>query len=123
MLIEKKITKTYNLNKNITFYFSKKSLIYIKGFYGYFVLKIPNYYYLKNENKKLNILYNKKLEFLSLIKNINFLYNKTIFIYSVRLKLRGLGFKIRKVSTHLYYFFFNYINMFYFYIPKNLLIK
>jgi len=84
---------------------------------------MPNYYYLKNDKKKLDILYNNKLIFTNLIKNINVFYNKIMYIYSIRLKLRGLGFKIRRVSKNLYYFFFNYINMFYFYIPENILIK
>jgi hypothetical protein len=113
-----KIVKVYNFKNKIDFFFTK-NLIYIKGYYGYFVLKIPNYYYSNN----LNFLFNKKILYIYLIKNLNILYNKVIFIYSVKLKLRGLGFKIRKVSKNLYYFFFNYINMFYFYIPKNLLIK
>jgi len=124
MLLKNKIiVKNYNLKKNIKLFFSeKKSLLYIKGLYSYIVIKIPNYYFLKNNNN-LNILYKNKYLFLSFIRNINLLYNKLIFLYSVRLKLRGLGFKIRKVSKDLYYFFFNNINMYYFYIPKNLLIK
>jgi len=124
MLLKNKIiVKNYNLKKNIKLFFSeKKSLLYIKGLYSYIVIKIPNYYFLKNNNN-LNILYKNKYLVLSFIRNINLLYNKLIFLYSVRLKLRGLGFKIRKVSKDLYYFFFNNINMYYFYIPKNLLIK
>jgi hypothetical protein len=123
-LIKKMIIKNYNLNKEIFLYFSeKKKLIYIKGLYGYVVIKIPNYFYFLKDKNKLKLIFNKKSLFIYLIKNIDFLYNKIIYIYNVRLKLRGLGFKIRKVSKNLYYFFFNYINMFYFYLPKNLLMK
>jgi hypothetical protein len=126
MLLKNKIiVKNYNIKKNIELFFSeKKSLLYIKGLYYYIVIKIPNYYYFffKNNNN-LSIIYNKKILLSSFIRNINLLYNKLVFLYSIRLKLRGLGFKIRKVSKNLYYFFFNYINMYYIYIPKNLLIK
>jgi len=125
MFIKNKIIlKNYNFKRNINLFFSeKKSLLYLKGLYGHVVIKMPNYYYLKNDKKKLDILYNNKLIFTNLIKNINVFYNKIMYIYSIRLKLRGLGFKIRRVSKNLYYFFFNYINMFYFYIPENILIK
>jgi hypothetical protein len=123
-LIKKVIIKNYNLKKNIKLFFSnKQSLLYIKGLYSYIMIKLPNYYYYLINNNKINILYNNKNKFSLFIKNINLLYNKLIFLYSVRLRLRGLGFKIRKISKNLYYFFFNYINIYYFYIPKNLLIK
>jgi len=123
-LIKKVIIKNYNLKKNIKLFFSnKQSLLYIKGLYSYIMIKLPNYYYYLLNNNKINILYNNKNKFSLFIKNINLLYNKLIFLYSVRLRLRGLGFKIRKISKNLYYFFFNYINIYYFYIPKNLLIK
>jgi hypothetical protein len=123
-LIKKVIIKNYNLKKNIKLFFSnKQSLLYIKGLYSYIMIKLPNYYYYLINNNKINILYNNNNKFSLFIKNINLLYNKLIFLYSVRLRLRGLGFKIRKISKNLYYFFFNYINIYYFYIPKNLLIK
>ena len=125
MLLKNKIiVKNYNLKKNIKLFFSeKKSLLYIRGLYNYIVIKIPNYYYYLKKNNIISILYNNNKLFFYFLRNINLLYNKLIFLYSVRLKLRGLGFKIRKVSKNLYYFFFNYINMYYFYISKNLLIK
>ena len=41
----------------------------------------------------------------------------------MRIKIKGLGYRIRKVTQELYYFFFNYTNMFYFNIPNNILIK
>jgi hypothetical protein len=123
-LINKTIIKNYNFEKNIKFFFSNKdSYIYIKGLYNIFVLKLYKYYYYIIKDKNIILLYNNKNKFLSFIKNLILLYNKITLIYTVRLKLRGLGFKIRKVSKNLYYLFFNYINMYYIYIPKNLLIK
>lgn len=123
-IYNKFIVKNYNLKKEIDLFFSiKKSLLYIKGLYSYIIIKMPNYYYYIKENNNMKILYNKKMLFTAIIKNIFILYDKLLFLYSVRLKLRGLGFRIRKVSKNLYYFFFNYINMYYFYVPKNLLIK
>ena len=123
-MINKVIIKNYNFKKDIKIFFSnKESLLYIKGLYNYIMLKMPNYFFSNVNKNKLSIIYSKKELFLLFIKSINIVYKKLIFLYCVRLKLRGLGFKIRKISKNLYYFFFNYINIYYFYIPKNLIIK
>jgi len=76
MFIKNKIIlKNYNFKRNINLFFSeKKSLLYLKGLYGHVIIKMPNYYYLKNDKKKLDILYNNKLIFSNLIKNINVFY-------------------------------------------------
>lgn len=114
--------KDYNFKKDIKIFFSKqKNLLYIKGLYNYILIKLSNYYYYLNNS--IEILYNEKKLYYNFINKISILYKKLLFLYSIRLKLRGLGFKIRKVTKNLYYFFFNYINIYYFYIPKNLIIK
>ena len=41
----------------------------------------------------------------------------------VKLRLKGLGFRIRKVGHNLYKFFFNFINFIYFHVPFGVFVK
>lgn len=124
LIINDKLIKNYLLKKNFDIYLSyKKSLLYIKGLYGFIVFKLPSFYFYKNEVNKLSLLFINKFFFLSFVKHFFVLYKRLFFIYNIRLRIRGLGYRIRKISDNLYYFFFNYTNMYYFYIPDNILIK
>ena len=118
------ILKTYNLSKNFNFYISfKKSLIFLKGFYGIFIFKLPSYYFFKKDEKTFYFIFLSNFFFSSFLRHFFVLYNRLFNVYSVRLRVKGLGFRIRKISKNLYYFFFNYTNMFYMHIPKNILIR
>ena len=123
-LLNVKKKKIYILNKHFDFLFNlKKSLIIIKGYYGLLTLKLPSYYfYLCNHNIH-SFLFLNRFFFISFVKHFFYKYNRLFLIYFIRLKIKGLGYRIRKVSNNLYYFFFNYTNMFYFNIPNNILIK
>jgi len=113
-----------NLNKNIEINFNNnKSIIIIKGLYGVFIYKMPSYYFYKLYNNTIRFIFINKFIFTSFIKHFITLYKKLSFLYSVRLRVKGLGYRIRKITNNLYYFFFNYTNMYYFYLPKNILLK
>lgn len=51
------------------------------------------------------------------------LYNKLSSFYYLRLKLKGLGYRIIHVSTFLVKLFFNRSNFFYMHIPKSILFR
>jgi len=113
-----------NLNKNINIIFDKKnSTLKVKGFFGILSYKLPSFYFYKKSINIVSFLFINKFLYFSFIKHFLNFYKKLSFIYSIRLRLKGLGYRIRKVTRYLYYFFFNYTNMFYFYLPKNILIK
>lgn len=125
MLIKTNL-KLYRLSKFFNIYFSyKKSLLFFKGFYGIIILKLPSYYFYNNfkDNAVFSFIFLKRFFFLSLVKLFFVFYNRLFKIYFIRLRIRGLGYRIRKISSNLYYFFFNYTNMFYLHIPHNILIK
>jgi hypothetical protein len=116
--------KFYILNKSFDFWFNvKKSLVLIKGYYGIISLRLPSYYFIKNNNNLVSFLFLNRFFFMSFIKHFFYTYNRLFLIYFIRLKIKGLGYRIRKVSNNLYYFFFNYTNMFYFNIPNNIMVK
>ena len=111
------------LNKNFNFYFINKYTLIMKSFYGVFLYKMNSYYFLKNNKLIYKILFINKILYKSFIKHFINLYKKLSNIFSIKLKFKGLGYRIRKISNKLYYFFFNYTNMFYIFIPQKLLIK
>lgn len=114
----------YILNKNFDFWFSlKTSEIFIKGYYGLLIFKLPSYYFFIKNNNLFSFLFLNRFFFISFLKHFFYKYNRLFLIYFIRLKIKGLGYRIRKVSNNLYYFFFNYTNMFYFNIPNNIMIK
>jgi hypothetical protein len=116
--------KSYNLFKNFNIYIlNKKAILYIKGLYGIIELKLPSYYFFYKNNNIFSLLFIEKNKFINVMKHFFYNYNYLFMIYCVRIKIKGLGYRIRKVSKQLYYFFFNYTNMYYIYIPKSVLVK
>jgi len=111
-----------NNNFNLHYHF-KSSTLYLKGLYGLVSYKLPSLYFFKKNINSLTLIFLNKFFFTSFLRHFFVFYKKLYYIYSVRLKIRGLGYRIRKISNNLYYFFFNYTNMYYFYIPNNILFK
>lgn len=111
------------LNKNFNFYFINKYTLIMKSYYGFFLYKMNSYYFLKNNKWIYKILFINKIYYKSFIKHFFSLYKKLSNIFSIKLRFKGLGYRIRKISHKLYYFFFNYTNMFYILAPQKILIK
>src|SRR5947209_6726076 len=78
------------------------------------IYKLPSYYFYSLKNNYIKLLFLKKFFYISFVKHFFMLLKKISYIFSVRLRVKGLGYRIRKISNYLYYFFFNYTNMFYF---------
>lgn len=112
------------LNNNFNlFYQNKSSILYLKGLYGIVSYKLPSFYFWRKNINNLTFIFLNKFFFSSFLRHFFMFYKRLYYIYSVRLKIRGLGYRIRRISNNLYYFFFNYTNMYYFYIPNNILFK
>jgi len=111
--------------KNIKMYLiSKKSILFLKSDFGILYIKLPSYYFFTNNKENLiSLIFLNRFFFISFLKHFFLIYNKSLIIYFIKVKIKGLGYRIRKISNDLYYFFFNYTNMFYLYIPNNILIK
>jgi hypothetical protein len=119
-----KLHKIYKLKSNFSFIVSKKlSIFFLKGALGFFSFYLPSSFLIKQDKSSYSFLFLNFNFFKSFINNFFTLYNNLYIIYSLKLKIRGLGFRIRKINDSLFYFFFNYTNLFYFHIPFNILIK
>ena len=109
---------------NFIFFFSKKlNLFFLKGLNGLFFFYMPSYFFFKRNEKEISFIFLKKFLFKSFLTFFWVNYNYSFIYYILRLRLRGLGFRIRKITNSLYYFFFNFTNLFYFHVPNNILIR
>lgn len=117
--------KIIDLYKNLNLLFLKNNNIFvIKGYFGMLFIKMSNLYFMKkNKNISLTFLFLSKILYTNFIKTFLYCYNYTNWLYCIKLKIKGLGFKIKKFTKQLYYFFFNSTNMYYMHIPSDVLIK
>jgi len=110
-------------NKLDIFLSPNRSILYLCGLYGIVSLKMPSFYFVNQSTGKLSLLFVRKFFYMSFLKHLTTNYKNLFNIYVINIRVKGLGYRIRKVVNNLYYFFFNYTNMYYFYIPNNILVK
>jgi hypothetical protein len=117
-----KVVKKVNyLNINFNFFFSfKTGLFYLKSLIGNSFIRMPFFFFYK-EKPVISLLFVKRFLFLSFYKHLLFFYKSLFKFNFARLRLKGLGFRIKKITKNLFRFFFNLSNFFYFYVPQNLL--
>jgi len=114
----------YYLNDKINIILNNNnSYISVKGLYGLLFYKMPSYYFYKNTIESIKFLFINKNFYISFINFFFKLLYKLSFLFNINICVKGLGYRIRKITKHFYYFFFNYTNMFYFYLPFNILLK
>jgi hypothetical protein len=118
--------------KSLTFYFGrhfdlyfffKTNYIILKKKTRFFFLKLPYNYFYKFDNKTINFVFSNYFHYISLFKHIIQLYNKLVSFYYLRLKLKGLGYRIVHISKNLIKIFFNRSNFFYLHLPLSILFK
>jgi hypothetical protein len=117
------IYKNYKLNEKTDIFFNKKyNIFFIKNILGIIYFFLPSYFFFKNKNEKISFLFLKKFFFKSFISHFFTTYTHLNYIYILRLKIKGLGYQIYKISNKLYSFHYHHINFFYLFIPLNLII-
>lgn len=117
------IYKNYILNKKLDIYFDKKfNIFFIKTFIGFFNFNLPSFYFYKYYKNNISFIFNKKFFYKSFLSHFFYNYNNLINLYIVRLKIKGLGYHIYKITNNIFSFHFQYINFFYILIPYNIII-
>lgn len=119
-------------NNIINFFFGKNFKIYflLKNNYvilekksRFFFLKLPYIYFFKGINQFLSFIFINYFHFISFFKHIIQFYNKLSSFYYLKLKLKGLGYRIIHISKFLIKFFFNRNNFFYVHLPNTILFR
>jgi len=112
------------LSNNLQIYFSYiNNLFFIKGVMGVLVLKMPSLFFYINKENFLSFVFLNRFFFISFFKHFSYLYKRLYFFNFVRLKIRGLGYRISKISSSFFRFFFGHTNFFYLHAPKDIIIK
>lgn len=118
--------------KNCSFYFGKNFSIYfllkqkvmiLKKKSRFFFLKLPFLYFLLKKKNILSFSFLNYFHYMSFFRHILHLYNKLCSFYYIRLKLKGLGYRIVHISKLLIKIFFNRSNFFYIHLPKTILFR
>jgi hypothetical protein len=120
----KYLYNSYTFSKLFNYYidlFHNVIIIIFKS--RYFIFKIPSIFFYKINNISLKILFLNKFYYVTFLKHLFNFYSRFFSFYYFRLKLKGLGFRIFKVSKHLIKIFFNRTNFFYIHIPSCILLK
>lgn len=117
------ILKNYTLDKNIDLKFiNKYNLFVLKNLIGIIVFYLPSYFFHKVKNNQISFLFLKNFFFKSFISHFFSNYLNINNLYIIRLKIKGLGYQIYKITNNLYSFHFHYINYFYVFVPLNIII-
>jgi hypothetical protein len=120
----KEINNEFVFGKDFNIYFFlKKGFIIIKKKSRFFFFKLPYIYFYKNNKYIISFFFLNFLHYMSFFRHILHFYNKLCSFYYLRLKLKGLGYRIIHISTFLIKIFFNRSNFFYIHLPKTVLFK
>lgn len=115
--------KYFNLTKINIYYSQSLSLFFVRNSLGLLFLYLPSFYFVKQSSHRIIFLFEKAKFFKSFIKHLFILYDRLFNFYYIKIKMRGLGYRIREITQNFYYFFFNYTNYYYFHSPSNFFIS
>lgn len=121
MLVNRKIL---NLSQKFDIFFSyNKSLLFLKGVLGVITIKLPSFFFYKIDNKKISFLFLRNFFITSFFAQFMLVYKQLFFFNFIKLRIKGLGYRIKKICSSLFRFFFGSTNFFYFHVPSNVLVK
>lgn len=109
MLVKK---NKYVLSNKFSYKFEGNVLYFINH---YLVLSfiMPNKFYLRFKNNALNFLMTNLSNYKMTLSNLMKMYKNLNYFYFFRLKLKGLGFRLIKISKKLSMMFFGAYNFIY----------
>src|SRR5882724_2303177 len=115
---------SFFFGSNFKFYFIKNnSCMILKKKICFFFLNFPSNFFYKIKFILFSFIFLNYFHFISFFKHILQLYNKLSSFYYLRLKLKGLGYRIVHLSKLLIKIFFNRSNFFYIHIPTTILFR
>lgn len=116
MIYNFKLTKKKN-NEMLLEVNNFKVKFFNKSYYFYKELKINSFVL------GLFFLFILKYDFFSFLSNLKRAYLQLFKVYYCRLKLRGLGYSLRRYNRFFFSFFMAVSNFFYFHVPTSIFVK
>jgi ribosomal protein L6P/L9E len=113
----------YNLVSNFDFHFLEgKSLFFIKGINGILFLRLPNTFFFAKTSKS-SFFFTQKRFFFSFVSHFLNSYKSVNKFFFVKLKLRGLGYRIRRLTKFFFRIFLGFTNYIFLHKPENVFLK
>lgn len=85
------------------------------------VLKVPSFSFFKEGNQSYGFTFSSKICFKSFMRHFFFL-SKPLF-YFLRLKVRGLGYRIKSLASNFFRFFIGTTNWYFFHAPRGIYVR
>lgn len=76
----------------------------------------------KNQDK-INLLFYNKFDYKKFLSRLKQVLNKNLIIYFVKFKIKGLGYRFKRITPNLYRFYFTRTSYIYFHRPANIIVK
>lgn len=114
----------YFLKGDLQLYLNKvENKMLVHGRFGTSLLFLPNFFFTSIDKQKINFMFITKQNMMNFLKHFIYTYNSVYKLYFLRMRLRGLGYRIIRIARRLLRFFFAVNHYFYFHIPNNVYIK
>lgn len=119
------LSNSYNLISNFNYFLNLSySTIMIILNSRYFVFKLPFlFFYKKIKDSNDSFIFLSKFHYKTFIKHLFNFYDKLSSFYYFNLKLKGLGYRVFRISKFLIKIFLNRSNFFYMHISSKVLLK
>ena len=103
--------------------FPNRNVLGVAARYGYFHIQLPHNYFYTLNSSEFTLAFTNRTSYASLLAIIKYKIKHTSLVYMARLRIRGLGYRIRRFSPHLYRFYFTKTNFIYVHVPVSILIR
>lgn len=100
-------------------FLKNNNILFFKNLFGYMKIFMPSLFFVS----RFKYLFLNKNFYNNFLNNFLFFFNKFYRFFFFRLRLRGLGYRIRKITKKLYRFFFAFNHFFYFHVSKDVFFK
>ena len=119
------LIRKFILLKNLSIFFlPKSSCLFLKSPFGVVYLRLPSIYFYESDFKSyFSFSFLSKFNFISVLSHLKVLINRLSIIYFLRLKIKGLGYRVKRICKFLYRFYFTATCYIYFHVPKDVLVK
>lgn len=117
------IKKQFLISNSKFFFFKNNNSVFFRNILGYLKYNMVSSYYVKTKENNIYFLFTKKSVYKNFINNFLFFFNKFFKFFFVKLRLRGLGYRIKKITKKLYRFFFAFNHYFYFHVSRDIFFK
>jgi hypothetical protein len=116
------VIKNYIFSKSLNLSFLKNNnSLALRDFLGSTSFSLPSLFFYFVSPIKVSFVFLSYFFFKSFISHFFYKYVSLNFLYVIRLKMKGLGYVIRKITGCMLSFCFFYINFFYLYVPLNVI--